>query len=237
MSNHPSNQIDTWAVFISVHTPKTGGSSVIAALSEAFGNEYILGDYADDPANPISRASIDPSYFTKNPIRSLGKYKVVHGHFPAFKYKAVEGAFRMTFLRDPVENLVSIHHYWMSLEASPAENPIQSYCRDNQLSVIDLAEIPALRYLYSKTYFGMDELRSFDFVGNYSCYNAELERLESRIGIPINKNIWINKTSEVDKSGRNLTMRQHNQSDKQLLAELSRLLKEDIDLYETYRGK
>ena len=48
---------------ISVHTPKAAGTTFLQQLRIVFGEENLLLDYSDDPADNSSRWNIDPEFF------------------------------------------------------------------------------------------------------------------------------------------------------------------------------
>jgi hypothetical protein len=48
---------------IFVHTPKSGGTSIRAAVTEFFSHDLVLADYGDRPNDPISPMNIDPYGF------------------------------------------------------------------------------------------------------------------------------------------------------------------------------
>jgi hypothetical protein len=86
---------------ISVHYPKAGGSSLRVQFEWLLGPALLL-DYGNDPLGSNGRLSVN----------SLPpEIRMVHGHFKAARYKNVPDAFRFTFLREPVENLLSIFFF------------------------------------------------------------------------------------------------------------------------------
>ena len=100
---------------ISVHFPKAGGSALRSELVAAFGEASILHDYDCDPVDPINPLWMDRDRFMRRRPRGVSPYGVVHGHFPIIKYDLLPKACRIVMLREPVENLISIHYFWRSL--------------------------------------------------------------------------------------------------------------------------
>ena len=90
------------------------------------------------------------------------RIRVIHGHLPVAKYAHLARARRITFLRHPVSNLISIYHFWKQIITD--SHCLFNYFRANNLGVLELARLPHLRYLLSRTYFGDVDVRSFDFI-------------------------------------------------------------------------
>ena len=116
---------------ISVHTPKVAGTSFLQQLKKIYGESKILLDYNDDPVDVLCRMNIDPNYYEMNPITSISPYHVVHGHFHVSKYVQVKNARLITFLRHPIDNVISIYRYWSALEESVIDNPVFKYFKSN----------------------------------------------------------------------------------------------------------
>jgi hypothetical protein len=214
---------------ISVHTPKVAGSTFLQHLRATFGEASLLLDYGDDPADISSRWSIDPESARTDPITTIAPYRVVHGHFHPAKYNALDEAFRLTFLRHPIDNVMSIFRFWSVNPPGTWDSPLFRYFKENNLSVQRLAMLPAIRFLYSQTYFGGFDMSRFDFVGDYRDYTQELRRLGDRVGIEFDLTLRLNITPEI----------QDNNLQEALLdtGTLSDILAEDISFYERYAGK
>jgi hypothetical protein len=213
---------------IFTHVPKTAGTAFRYMLYDAFGQENILHDYDDDPVNPLSRFSIDPDYYRRNKIISLGKYKIVHGHFGPSKYRYVDNAIRIAFLRDPVDNIVSIYYYWKTLDRT--DSPILNYVRDNNLSIIEFASLTKIRWLYTKTYFGDCDMSTFDFLGKFSRFNEDLNKLSELLGVKLDNTICVNRTGEKDPMVQEL--KNNSLEDHALRKKLTSLLSDDIKFCE-----
>jgi hypothetical protein len=216
---------------VSVHFPKGAGSSLAQSFIAAFGPDAVYLDYSDDPVDPCSRFNIDPddSFEQARGTSMDPKIKVVHGHFHPAKYRCVEGAKRITFLRHPIDNLISIYFFWKT--CTDPGHALFDYVRTRDLSLLDVARLPAIRYLLSRTYFGGVDIRAFDFVGFFETYSEDLKTLSDMLNVPLqeartNKNKYPNYADEVAAV----------MSDKRTMSLLNDYLREDIRFYEWVRS-
>lgn len=177
--------------FISVHTPKASGTSIIASLQKVFGDLLEI-DNSDDPANPLSQRVIDPcSYFGRS--RKLGKRTAcLHGHFHPGQFD-LDGVSLFTMLRHPIDNIVSIYFFWKT--CPPHGNPLHDYFITQELSLIDMAKLPALRFLYSERYFGGFDMGKFSVVGRYDDRPEYFRSLKYKLGLELDSSIEMNVTA------------------------------------------
>lgn len=82
-----------------VHIGKTGGNTLIEALARHYPKDerapHIMGPKRPEP-------------------ESLGSYRLIAGHF-GFDYAVRTGAELVTVLREPVDRIVSLYHFWQQL--------------------------------------------------------------------------------------------------------------------------
>lgn len=223
-------------IIVSVHMPKVAGTSFLNQLRTLYGEQSLFLDYRDDPTNPLSVRNIDPHFYDIDPIKTIAPYRAVHGHFHPGKYDKLDGAFRLTFLRHPVDNIVSIYEFWRAHEKGFWAHPVFSYFKESNLPITRLAMIPQLRYLYSCSYFGGFNMDRFDFIGDYSQYDQELARLGTRLGVSFDLGVRHNVTANLSRMSSRLPGRQKAISDNDY-AELAGILKDDIEFYEKYRRR
>jgi hypothetical protein len=152
------------------------------------------------------------------------KIRVIHGHYHISKYAHLQSAKRITFLRHPLTNLLSIYFFWKTLSEGHA---LFQYCRANDLGILEFARLPRLRYLLSRTYFGNVDLKTFDFVGTTENYPADIQKLAHVLGLPLTEST-VNVTAHPDYPGGS----QKILSDAPLVAQLREILAEDIQFYE-----
>ena len=165
-------------MLVSLHLPKTAGTSFRSALRQHYG-ATLVEDYAMLPmqlprgqrewqalwAAAAGRSALTPGT------------RAIHGHFLPVKYRlALSGrpARYMTWLRDPVERVVSHYHYWQRNYAGddPAQ-PLRNRMLGEQWSLERFCLGPELRNLYRQYLWGFRPQR-FAFFGITEHYAEEL---------------------------------------------------------------
>lgn len=164
-----------------VHMPKTAGTSLRALLSDAFG-DGLHEDYAD---TPLQRGRVERRVRAlRDALRHAGRpleAPCVYGHFLPLKYALARGARFVTWLRDPVQRVVSrYHHYQRAVEAGEALHVRWGLVPG--LSLEAFAALPQYRDTYAEYLWGFP-LRRFEFIGRVECFDADLERLCDRFGL------------------------------------------------------
>lgn len=198
----------------------------------AYGKNRILIDYDDPPGNPSAKFLIDPvGWAKKRPTDLPDSIQVVHGHFRPCKYDLVKNVFRMTMLRHPVDNLISIYCYWKKIPIQP--NAVHRYFLENNLDILSLARLPIMQNLYCVTYFGGWDIRRLDFIGRHENRSDDLSRLRKILGVSMNNEIHLNSTEPngIDKE------REAIMSNKRVKGCLTDLLIKDIKFYDKYAGR
>lgn len=183
---------------LSVHTPKTAGTTLLHLFKRAIGSDAVFADYADDPCDPASPRNLDPVGYFSNPADLSPEFKVVHGHFHICKYINLPQAFRMTVLRNPVDTILSIHNFWQTL--GYGHNALHDYFLRNKLNVFEMAQLPLLRYMLSHHYFGNIDMGMFDFIGRYETFAQDMEVLSSKLGVSLVADIHLNRVNKDEQS-------------------------------------
>jgi hypothetical protein len=216
--------------YISIHYPKTGGTSLCEAFRSAFTPEQaIFNPPDDDPGNPLSKYSLEPRYFHRTGPLVAPPIELIHGHFPAVRYAMLDNAFFLTFLRHPVEWMISLFVYYRLSEDDG--NPIRVSVARHNLSVIETARIPQIRWSMSRFYFGDFDTGRLDFIGDMASYADDLERLSRLMGRPLPLLHLLNSR---DRSVTELTDANYYSmlADRKLCAALQDILIDDIRFYE-----
>ncbi len=213
---------------VSVHVPKAGGTSTLTLWKQAFGDERVLLDYGEPPGDPSASFVIDPiGWMERRPTALPDHIDVVHGHFRPHKYDLLAGAFRLTMLRHPVDNVISIYCYWKKIPPQP--NAVHQYFVAENLDVLGLARLPMIRKLYSDTYFGGWDTGRLDFIGRHETRADDLQRLAGMLGVNMDASLHMNAT---EPDGVNLE-KDAILSDRRVVKSLHDTLATDIRFYET----
>ena len=171
-------------MLISLHLPKTAGSSFLRALEAIFGKD-LLQDYSDMSniqqylSGNISAhevcdcAKVQPDWIHR---------QCIHGHFLPAKYLAARDKCSMTFvtwLRDPVERLMSHYHYFKRSYDPKTAGPLFRKVVEEDWTLKRFCFSEEYRNLYAK-YLWNFPCESFDFIGLTEFYEDDLRYLSER---------------------------------------------------------
>lgn len=175
-------------MMISMHIPKTAGTSFRAHLIAIFGDD-ICFDYGSQysfvdstPPNLSMRA-----FRLLNHLRDSARMRMrqrpgdrcIHGHFQADKYlDRYPDARYVTWLRDPVERVVSQYRHWK--RRPDRGHSISCRLHREKLSLERFAELEAVRNLHTR-YFGGMKVEDFYFVGIQERYEADLAAFYAKL--------------------------------------------------------
>ncbi len=201
---------------VSLHLPKAAGTSLKSQFTALLGNA-VHTDYRHDPLTPAGAESAE---------FPMGK-RVVHGHFRASRYASSQAYF-ITFLREPVDNLISIYFYWSTFRR-PGHELHARFLRDRP-SPLEFATYPGIQRLMSETYFGGFDMNRFDFIGFHDTRDQDLLRLARILKLNFRPRVHENKTAASSE-------RRQIESDAAMIGQLRRKLTDDIDFYDAARKR
>lgn len=163
-------------MIISLHLPKTAGTSFRKSLELQFG-KLLIADYADLPLNtPVLRRKLSALYeCVVIALRPPTNVKCIHGHFLPLKYSLVglrRQAIFVTWLRDPVERLASQYHYWRKSYDPRSSPTLHKRVIEENWSLEDFCCAPELRNVYAQFLWGFP-LSRFDFIGITEHYEED----------------------------------------------------------------
>lgn len=174
------------ALLVSLHMPKTAGTSFAETLRAAAGPGY-LADYADLPMQHAPwRRRRDA---VRGGLALRGRIgpgvTCIHGHFLALKYRiALAGrpVRYITWLREPVQRLASHYAYWRrDYDGGDPAQPLRNRMLREDWSFERFALGPEMRNVYRQYLWGFDPAR-FDFIGLTEHYESDLGRLVAMLG-------------------------------------------------------
>jgi hypothetical protein len=203
---------------ISVHVPRTGGVALRDALIARYGARLFL-DYAERPGMPEDPGTL--------PLPDLSPYTAVHGHFRATKYEATPCRVRMTVLRDPVAQLLSVYFYWR--QTGPSHYGLHRWVLDEAPPLREFAR--ALPRLLTEVYFAGANMERFDFIGRQEYLSEDLSALARSTGVRLAPVARVNEVHEgnVDYEAA--------RADAALIRDLRSVLADEIAFYERWAGR
>jgi hypothetical protein len=198
---------------IFVHFPKAAGTSLLRQLEAALG-PALMTDYGFPPL--VAGATIAP------PLPP--HVAAVYGHFRPGRYEHVRHAVRCTFLRHPVDTLISLYFYWKGLP--PHGNPVHDRFTSEAPSIESFATYAGIRRYMSDTYFGGYDLGRFDFVGFHEHRAEDIRAFGALLGLPLDPEVHLHKTESGGAERERLL------ANPERLRRIAALVAEDVAFYE-----
>ncbi|OAV44832.1 sulfotransferase family 2 domain-containing protein [Lewinella sp. 4G2] len=205
---------------ISIHVPKTAGTSFYHALQTAYGKAVSPSYRRRDVKQLAERHGSFANGIDKSDV-------VLHGHFYYEEIKRLHQPSRVkliTWLRDPVDRVISNYRFFRAGLKNPDRNPEQFAANQHRLeeSLLTYAERPENRNVMSKFLTGI-QLEELDFVGLQEHYATDLARLAKVTGLPL---------IAVKKNVSNQGDWDFSFDDEATRAQIAKWNREDLDLYQ-----
>lgn len=205
---------------VSVHVPKTGGTSFLKTLRDHFRESLVI----DHDHIPGTKANMN------EPVMLPAHARAVHGHFRGDRYLHFVDAFQVTFLRDPVEQVISNYYFWLT--HPPSGHPTHERLLAERPSIVRYAR-HYLKGLLPGYFRGVDP-DSFDYVGFTDRRFRDGRELSHILGFDVDLTIHENQTilppdlaaerSEVETNAR-------------ILSDLRDALRDDYYHYDRFRAR
>lgn len=167
-------------MLVSVHLPKTAGTSFRATLRDTFA-EKLYEDYSDFPINTddFSRNSSALKYSLLNIENTYNNIECIHGHFLPLKYLLLSNRRKVdfiTWMRHPVDRVISHYYFWLRTYDSKKSPPLHKKIVEEEWSLEQFCFSNEIRNIYNKFLwaFPMDY---FSFIGITEMYERDLECL------------------------------------------------------------
>lgn len=179
-------------MLISVHLPKTAGTSFERSLRRHFGAQ-LERRYADKPLHhhPLRRnLRAAREGLCGRRRQETASPACIHGHFLPLSYRhlARRADVRfVTWLREPIDRLLSHYHYWRRAADNDArdtlqdqtQDKVQRRMREENWSFEQFAQRRELRNVYRAFLWGFPVER-FDFIGITEHYASDLREFGQR---------------------------------------------------------
>lgn len=164
-------------MIISLHLPKTAGSSFFKSLESVFG-EKILTDFQDYPINtpPYIRNLSALHNCIKYGEQGFNNVECIHGHFLPVKYLLLASKQDLTFvtwMRNPVERLLSHYYFWQRSYDSEKAPALHKRVIEENWTLEQFCLSVELKNLYAQFLWGFP-LENFDFIGITEHYGEDL---------------------------------------------------------------
>jgi hypothetical protein len=193
-------------MIISVHLPKTAGTSFAAALERHYG-VALRRDYTDLPINtpPCARNRAAVRDCLANADNDFAGVACIHGHFLPLKYLLLASSRPdvsfVTWLRDPIDRAVSHYWFWRNTYDPERASPLHRRMMQEDWSLERFCLGTEVRDLYSQFLFGFP-LENFSFVGITEFYAQDFtwwaQRVLGEVGPPDRLNV-ADSTAQRDK--------------------------------------
>lgn len=197
--------------FVSVHLPKCAGSSLSTQLADAF-PEQIYFDYEHLPEYPLSRSP--PAGTVRRNI--IG----IHGHFRADRYLCLNPKLLFTFIREPIDRLLSKFFYFKA-QANNGIGHLQ-FMKDVEDPLMFIQMVPGDYDLY----YGGFDVRAFDFVGTHEDINSDINKLAKLLNRNFKQKLPIENVTPLN------SRRNDYVNDSQFIAAVKSMLSEEYRIYD-----
>lgn len=198
IGTHQRNADWSKVKLVSIHIPKTAGTSFIHSLKKQYGDQKVARIDIHDNRVKINKIPVDSAYVYKNTI-------VIHGHFTIDslnKHLSLPPKIPIiTWLRDPVERVISNYYYLSKrldeelMEEKKGLNILSKMRR----SLLEYAEDEINCNRISKFLKGID-LKDFFFIGTVENYDEDIQELGRKLNWSTLEIVTHNKTGASNKS-------------------------------------
>lgn len=162
---------------VSMHIPKTAGTTFY---------EYLKVNYENNIKLIYTKPIVKRCNNIDNEINKINlngfNEKVIHGHFIYDEVEINKDDYCLTWLRDPVERVVSHYYYFKYKPTHDYIHPIEYKIKEENLSLLEFINIKCMQNLQSY-YFGVTNIEKFNFIGIVEKFDESLEFLESDLKI------------------------------------------------------
>lgn len=208
--------------YISIHLPKTGGTSFAQFLSENFGDDYFHYKRLNVPKPILEEGLEDISEYIPTNKR------IIHGHFKYSQIKKIheQSNARIIFwMRHPVHRIISQYYFIQRNITIDKKHHFKESI--GEISLMEFAHDPRFINLYSKWLDGLDFDNLF-FTGTLENFDQDLELLAEKMGFGVEK---------VYKENTNFEYKNKHNVSEEDMETIARLNDKDIALYERITGK
>ncbi len=213
-------------MLISIHIPKTGGTTFQTLLENAFGSGCFF-DYAANPTKKgYFRDVCDAYLFRFSKSQPPSSTRCIHGHFFALKYTHVREAQFATWVRNPLQLVPSLYFFWKRHPEVADRHPLCKRMHQDNMTLEEFAALPHLWNIQTKFLTGVS-IRRLHFVGLTEEYEKGVHLFK--------KTFTLSDRVYFATMNSNPEKRSEYQLSSKLKSDLSRWNSKDMSLYEKGR--
>jgi len=183
---------------VSIHIPKTAGTSFIHSLKKQYGHQKVARIDINGNRTRINKTPVNKAYLYKNTA-------VIHGHFTIDllhnHLSLPHNIPAITWLRDPVERVISNYYYLYKRldEELNEEKKGLNILSKMRRSLLEYAQDERNCNRMSKFLKGID-LKDLFFIGIVENYDKDIQELGRKLNWSIPEIVMHNKTGKINKS-------------------------------------
>ncbi|MCH2051199.1 MAG: glycosyltransferase 61 family protein [Trichodesmium sp. ALOHA_ZT_67] len=212
------NTEDSTLELISIHVPKTAGTTFRKVLEQVYGLEAVIVDYPGE-----HRKRFDNQWETRK-----SKIKVIHGHFGVNKYeKYFPEVKQIAWIRHPIHRLISHYFFWLNQPLDKIQNSSQRFLVENQISLLEFAQLPDIRNITSR-FLNRRKITDFYFVGIQEFFQEDLIYLKEQL-------VWSDFEIEYTNKNNHSNYEEKLQNillDTKLIHQLEEINSDDVEFYQ-----
>lgn len=220
VGTHQRNADWSKVKLVSIHIPKTAGTSFIHSLKKQYGHKKVTRIDINDNRTRINKIPVNKAYLYKNTTVIHGHFTIdlLHNHLSLPPNTPI-----ITWLRDPVERVISNYYYLYKRldEELKEEKKGLNILSKMRRSLLEYAQDERNCNRMSKFLKGVD-LKDFFFIGTVENYDEDIQELSRKLNWSTLEIVTHNKTGTGNKSV----------VDEQTKAFIRSYNKKDLALYE-----
>lgn len=203
---------------ISIHVPKTAGTTFRNVLEQVYCHEAIIVDY---PGEHRKR-------FNSQWEARKAQIKVIHGHFDIQKYeKYFPNAKKIAWIRHPIHRLISHYFFWMKMPINQIKHPSHKLLVEKQIGILEFSRLPDIKNLTVR-FLNNRKINELYFIGIQEYFAEDILEIKERLGWPDFQIEYTNKNPASDYQ----KLVQEILEDSTIFGKLEEINSKDMDFYQ-----
>jgi hypothetical protein len=213
-------------MIVSIHIPKTAGTSFGQALKTTFG-ERLLFDYGDwaglTSPEAIAHRAANAGKTRENRVHLLEHFDVIHGHFIADKYLGLFPDTKyVAFFRDPYQQALSNYFFLLNNPQLQSQHPAVKVFHESKMTIFEYLSWNAVSNPQTAL-LGSVSIRSLAMVGLGDEYVRSVALFNSTFGYGLSSDFVNNANPNRPGTGYEISP--------DLRKTIDRFREADLDLY------